>query len=55
MMREEFERIAGVEISSALYESIELRYARGREDKYEFVRRIFGDKNTAKSVAVKYA
>jgi hypothetical protein len=28
---------------------------KSREDKYEFVGRIFGNKNTAKSIAVKYA
>jgi hypothetical protein len=55
MMQEEFEKIAGAEISSNLYQSIEQRYRKSREDKYEFVGRIFGNENTTKSIAVKYA
>jgi hypothetical protein len=55
MMKEEFERIAGAEISSSLYEDIERDYAKSNEDKYEFIGRIFGYKNTTKSIAIKYA
>jgi hypothetical protein len=55
MMQDEFEKIAGAEISSCLYESIERCYAERGEDKREFIGRIFGYKNTAKSIAVKYA
>jgi hypothetical protein len=55
MMREEFEKIAGAEISSNLYENIERLYARGNEDKFGFIGRVFGYKNTTKSIAVKYA
>jgi hypothetical protein len=55
MLKEEFEKIAGAEISLNLYEDIERFYAGTNEDKYEFIGRMFGNKNTAKSIAVKYA
>jgi hypothetical protein len=55
MLKEEFEKIAGAEISGNLYESIEHCYMRSREDKHEFIARNFGNKNTAKSIAVKHA
>ncbi|MDR0719467.1 MAG: hypothetical protein LBF78_07510 [Treponema sp.] len=53
MMLEEFEKIAGAEISGNLYERIERIYSRGSEDKHAFIGRIFGYKNTTKSIAVK--
>jgi hypothetical protein len=55
MMQEEFEKIAGAEITGPLYESIELRYVNSNEDKFEFIGRIFGNKNTPKTIAIKYA
>ena len=55
MLKEEFEKIAGAEITVPLYESIELRYANSNEDKFEFIGRIFGNKNTKKTIAIKYA
>jgi hypothetical protein len=55
MMKEEFEKIAGAKVSLWLYEEIEREYTRENEDKYAFIGRIFGRKNTTKSVAVKYA
>jgi hypothetical protein len=59
MMREEFERIAGAEISVPLYEDIEKHYEKECRkkivDKREYIGRIYGYKNSAKSIAAKHA
>jgi hypothetical protein len=55
MLKEEFEKIAGAEITVLLYESIERSYVRSNKDKFEFIGQIFGNKNTKKTIAIKYA
>ena len=55
MLKEEFEKIAGAEISGLLYADIEDCYMRSNEDRFEFIGRIFGNKNTPKTIAIKYA
>jgi hypothetical protein len=55
MLKEEFEKIAGAEITVPLYESIERRYMSSNKDKFEFIGQIFGNRNTRKTIAIKYA
>jgi hypothetical protein len=59
MLKEEFEEIAGAEISMSLYEDIENYYQqdcrKGIVNKHEYIGRIYGCKNTTKSIAVKHA
>jgi hypothetical protein len=55
VLKEEFEKIAGAEITVLLYESIERSYVSSNKDKFEFIGQIFGNKNTRKTIAIKYA